>query len=209
MSLGADDMTHERSVEASLGTPLFGAVRRVVTGHDEQRKSVFVRDEQVAPISTALFGRIGIHWLYGADQLPDLPVKQSIPAHEMFFPPPGGFRFGFLNLPPKDDPVETEIDIQTALSELEAKLPGMASHADPNVPERHRTATVDALVVLSGTPTLELDDGATVELSPGDTVIQNGTWHRWINNGSSPATIAYFLCGVENDHLAQTAPGRD
>ena len=34
-----------------------------------------------------------------------------------------------------------------------------------------------------GTVTLELDDGAMVTLGPGDTVVQNGTRHRWSNAG--------------------------
>jgi quercetin dioxygenase-like cupin family protein len=48
---------------------------------------------------------------------------------------------------------------------------------------------VDLVVVLSGTVALETDDDA-VELHPGDTVVQNGTMHRWSNTGSGPAVLA-------------------
>ena len=61
----------------------------------------------------------------------------------------------------------------------------------------HTTATVDFEVVLSGQPTLELDDGAIVNLSPGDTVVQNGTRHRWGNAGSEPAVLAVFIAGAK------------
>lgn len=183
--------------------PLFGAVRRVVTGHDEQHRSVFTRDEMVEPISAALFGRTGIHWLYGADEMPTLPVQEPIPAHTAFYPPPGGLRFGFLNLPPRGEPQPTGLDVKAAMAELDSKLPGMASQLDPHHPGMHRTATVDAAVVLNGLVTLELDDGATVELIAGDTVIQNGTRHRWTNRGPLPASIAYFLWGVPDAQSSQ------
>jgi mannose-6-phosphate isomerase-like protein (cupin superfamily) len=57
---------------------------------------------------------------------------------------------------------------------------------------------VDFEVVLSGEVILELDDGATVTLTPGDTVVQNGTRHRWRNPGAVPAVIAVFLCGAHH-----------
>ena len=43
---------------------------------------------------------------------------------------------------------------------------------------------------------LELDDGATVTLNPGDTVVQNGTRHRWHNPGTVPAVVVAVLIGA-------------
>jgi quercetin dioxygenase-like cupin family protein len=68
-------------------------------------------------------------------------------------------------------------------------------------PGMHTTATIDFEVVLSGTVTLELDDGAMVTLQPGDTVVQNGTRHRWGNPGSEPATLAVFLIGAHHEKV--------
>jgi hypothetical protein len=45
---------------------------------------------------------------------------------------------------------------------------------------------------------LELDDGAEVTLHPGDTVVQNGTRHRWRNLGDTPARLALFICGASH-----------
>ena len=178
-----------------------GPVRRVVTGHDANNRSVFLRDEQVEPITPALLAGAAIHWLYGADELPDLPVSEPLPTPTMFYPPPGGCSFGLLTVPPDHEMPETGFDVGEALAELERDLPGMASYVDPSHPGMHRTATIDAVIVLGGSLTLELDDGAKVELSPGDTVIQNGTRHRWTNSGSTPATMAYFLYAVQKDAL--------
>ncbi len=72
---------------------------------------------------------------------------------------------------------------------------------EPDAPGMHTTATVDFEVVLSGTVTLELDDGATVALTAGDTVVQNGTRHRWSNHGETPATLAVFIVGAEHDRV--------
>ena len=49
---------------------------------------------------------------------------------------------------------------------------------------------------MSGRVVLELDDGATVELGPGDTVVQNGTRHAWRNPFDEPATLVVVLIGA-------------
>ena len=63
------------------------------------------------------------------------------------------------------------------------------------------SATVDFEVVISGEVVLELDDGAERVLRPGDTVVQNGTRHRWHNRGSEPATLAVILIGAHHASL--------
>ena len=79
--------------------------------------------------------------------------------------------------------------------------PGMLDHMEPGHPGMHTTRTIDFEIVLSGEVVLELDDGATVHLHPGDTVVQNGTRHRWHNPGAEPATLAVFMCGAHHDAL--------
>ena len=74
----------------------------------------------------------------------------------------------------------------------------IAALADPGM---HTTATIDFEVVLAGNPVLELDDGAEVTLAPGDTVVQNGTRHRWHNRGTEPATMAVFIVGAHHDRV--------
>jgi quercetin dioxygenase-like cupin family protein len=73
-----------------------------------------------------------------------------------------------------------------------------------DAPGMHTTATVDFEVVLSGSATLELDDGAMVTLHAGDTVVQNGTRHRWANPGDVPVVIAVFLVGAHHDRVTVT-----
>ena len=63
----------------------------------------------------------------------------------------------------------------------------------------HTTPTVDIDLVLSGEVVLELDNGAITTLRPGDSVVQNGTRHRWRNEGTTAATIAFFICGADHE----------
>jgi quercetin dioxygenase-like cupin family protein len=57
----------------------------------------------------------------------------------------------------------------------------------------HRTESMDCCVVLDGSIALELDDAVEVQLHAGDTLVQRGTVHRWINRGAEPCTIAFVL----------------
>jgi len=50
--------------------------------------------------------------------------------------------------------------------------------------------------MLSGEVVLELDNGVERTLHTGDVNIQNGTWHRWHNRGTEPATMAVFIIGA-------------
>ncbi len=175
-------------------------VRRVVTGHDASGKAVFVSDEQVPPIVPSLLPGNEFHRLWGADAPVHFPDDGSRPEAPQYFPPVGGFRFGLFTIPPDGGAGAPEgLDIGQALVELEELLPGLAGHMEPDNPGMHTTATVDFEVVLSGSCTLELDDGATVDVHPGDTVVQNGTRHKWSNKGTEPCVLAVVLIGAHHD----------
>jgi mannose-6-phosphate isomerase-like protein (cupin superfamily) len=177
-------------------------VRRVVTGHDEQGKAIFASEDVIAPITLALLPGMEFHRLWGADEPPRFPDAGDEPAQTSYFPPLGGFRFGFFTVPPDGGRGAPEdLDVPAALAELEERLPGLASHMEPDDPGMHTTATVDMEVVLSGRVVLELDDGATRTLGPGDVIVQNGTRHRWSNPGDEPAVLAVFIVGAHHDRV--------
>jgi hypothetical protein len=48
---------------------------------------------------------------------------------------------------------------------------------------------------------VELDEGKTVTLRAGNSVVQNGTRHRWRNEGTRPVTLAYFICGAHHEKV--------
>lgn len=53
----------------------------------------------------------------------------------------------------------------------------------------HATDTLDYLVILNGTITLEMEVGE-VTLHPGDCVVQRGTMHAWRNDGPDIVKMA-------------------
>jgi mannose-6-phosphate isomerase-like protein (cupin superfamily) len=172
--------------------------RRVVTGRDAAGKSVFVSDEQVEPLKLGLMPGLEFVRLWGGNETPALPTDGSQPAAPTFFPPPGGYRFAFVTIPPEGSAtLPDDLDVEQAVAEVNEKLPGMMDHMEPDNPGMHTTETVDLDLMLSGEMFLELDDGAEVRLRPGDCVIQNGTRHAWHNRGSEPCTMLSILVGAQ------------
>lgn len=171
-------------------------VRRVVTGHDGSGKSVFASDEEVDGLTMSVLPGSEFHRLWGGDEAPTYPGDGAMPAHEAYFPAVGGYRFGMFTLPPAGTEMAEGVDIAAGMAEVEQKLPGLLGHMEPEDPGMHTTDTIDFEVVLSGEVILELDGGAERRLRPGDTVVQNGTRHRWRNEGAEPAVLAVFMVGA-------------
>ncbi|MET0240567.1 MAG: cupin domain-containing protein [Sphingobium sp.] len=63
----------------------------------------------------------------------------------------------------------------------------------PGMPRfMHATDTIDYMVVLRGTITLELEAGE-VTLGPGDAIVGRGTAHAWRNDGPETVTMASVI----------------
>jgi len=70
------------------------------------------------------------------------------------------------------------------------------SFAPGVAPRNHRTDSIDYAVVMSGAIDMVLDD-ETVHLKAGDVLVQRGTVHDWINNGTEPCVIAFTLVSAK------------
>lgn len=179
-------------------------IRRVVTGHDQDGRSVFASDEEVEAITVDIVPGMEFFRLWGSDETCTFPDTGAPRSSVQYFPPVGGFRFGLFTVPPDTTTMIEDLDIEAALGEIENKLPGMASHLEPEHPGMHTTATVDYEYVVSGRVVLELDDGATRELGPGDTVIQNGTRHAWRNPFDETCVLVVVLVGADHQAVSPT-----
>jgi quercetin dioxygenase-like cupin family protein len=63
----------------------------------------------------------------------------------------------------------------------------------PGVQARnHRTDSIDYAIIMSGEIDMEMD-GTMIHLKAGDVLVQRGTIHNWINNGTAPCVIAFAL----------------
>ena len=138
-------------------------IRRVITGHDASGKAV-VRIDDVGANKKS--GR--------ANQMAqviwttgDLPVDFAEDGEDK-----GGRQIG------------TTITGGSVFRVVEFS-PGVAAR-------NHRTDSIDYAVVMSGEIDMEMDD-TFVHLKAGDVLVQRGTIHNWVNNGTEPCVIAFSL----------------
>lgn len=77
----------------------------------------------------------------------------------------------------------------------EAEMAEYLKRGVPGLDENgfHRTGTLDILILLDGELTLELEK-ESVQLEPGDVVVQRDTNHAWRNTGSGPAKCLSIIC---------------
>ena len=149
------------------------APRRVVTGHDESGRSIFLSDGPT-PRSHDI-GVATFHELWSTRPTP-APITASEAVEPTTRP---------LVTPP--DPNGTIIRF--------TDIP--AGQRSP----MHRTETVDYGIVLEGAIHLVLDD-SEVRLEAGDVVVQRGTDHAWENRSDRTARMAFILVdGAFSDDL--------
>ena len=172
-------------------------IRRVVTGHSGDGKSVVASDTQVDGFGPKLFPAMEFHALWGGDTAPTYPDAGTQLPHRDWFPPPGGFRFLAATLPPASDEVPGIADEAAAVAELEAFAPGLLAVMEPDAPGMHTTDSIDFIYVISGEVIMQLDDGAEVRLAAGDTIVQSGTRHAWHNPGAEPCRLIAVQLGAK------------
>lgn len=173
--------------------------RRVVTGHSNEGKSVFVSDGP-SPRHVTVTGMPGFSitsvWAtdYGMTAVPgsDDPTAKMT----TFVPDEGGTRMVITVIPGVGGQPPSPEEMQQAGLEMFQQLPGLAQAMEPGHPGMHTTDTVDYNIVMSGELALELDDGKEVTLKPGNIVVQNGTRHAWRNRGSEPVVLYSVLVGA-------------
>ena len=173
-------------------------MRRIVTGHDAEGKSVLIEDAQ-APNRITLDGRPGweLNTLWATDGTPPLPAQGDPSlAVTRYLPATPGTRFIFATWPSLQDQARNA-DAQSLRAEYNAKVPGLGHAHEPDAHGMHTTDTVDYVVIVSGEVWLELDDGKEVLVKAGDCVVQNGTRHRWHNRSDRPCTMAAVMLGAE------------
>ena len=157
-------------------------VRRVVTGHDADGRSVIAFND-VHDYKR----RIQIWTTEGSPADNSGEVTDAALRETRLEAPPEGSLFWLVELPPSRE-LAPEAVAETA--ERLARE-GAVTHRDRR-PGMHTTRTIDYMVVLDGEVTLLLDEGE-VTLHKYDTVVQRGTAHHWENRGTEPARLAFVL----------------
>jgi hypothetical protein len=172
--------------------------RRVVTGH-RGGKAVVLSDDK---LSTYAFKNIpGFEHTYvwtidGIHEADPATVDAVLPKSAL--PPAGGSLVQIVTFPPADRRAQHSADPKAAAQEYLARPPGLAETFEPGGSQMHATSTIDYALIFEGELWLELDDGETVHLSPGDVVVQQAARHGWRNKGQRPATIVFFMLGLKS-----------
>lgn len=173
-------------------------VRRIVTGHDDQGRAVFLEDGAVPRVQRIggahgpLFFEV---WNTTATPAPiDRASGEPAESGIQLAPPRNGTRIRVLDIPPEDTSIGSLTPEEAKAHFAEVGAADASSHSGSGSRHAfmHRTETVDYGIVLEGELTLILDVGETV-VRAGDIVIQRGTNHGWANRSGKHCRIAFIL----------------
>ncbi len=174
---------------------MLSPVRRIVTGHDCNGRSVVVSDD-VSPHTKA--ERLTDLWRTFAAPASNTGGADQPAAAVELKPPSNGTVFRYFQIKPEaDNQAQSAGERQRDAAQL-FEATGAGDERDPEArhPNMHKTDTVDYIILLSGEVTMLFDDGE-VAMKPLDVVVQRGTNHAWVNYGTEPAVLAAILVDAE------------
>jgi mannose-6-phosphate isomerase-like protein (cupin superfamily) len=172
-------------------------VRRVVTGHDENGRTIVISDGPAPFVHVNSldpdFYSVDIWRTFEtparivakADE-PTMGPRRQLPAAN-------GSVIRINHFPPELAAVRNMASGESARIFAGLGNPqGATAGKGARHPMMHRTETIDYAIVLSGEVTMVLDDH-DVTLRQGDIVVQCGTNHAWSNRTQQPCVIAFIL----------------
>jgi len=154
-------------------------MKRVVTGHDAQGRSVFVIEDGPQPVVLEKAGGL---------RLTELWATPNETRGRRIEPDPGGTVFRVIDYPPDSERLKS-IDPEAHFASMGAEAAPRERRRHPGM---HRTRTLDYAIVLSGEIYAVLDEGEVL-LKAGDVLVQRGTNHAWSNRSARPCRIAFVL----------------
>ena len=163
--------------------------RRIVTGHDAQGKAVALFDGGVVPQQKSPGGNaVTALWVTGETPV-DLSGRSDRSETKTGVPPlPSGSIFRIVDFPPTTTG-GAPVDHHKMLvgTGIDPATQGYSRHQNT-----HRTRSIDYAIVLDGEIDMLMDD-TEVHMKTGDVLVQQGTNHAWVNNGTKPCRIAFIL----------------
>ena len=171
-------------------------MRRIITGHNKEGKSVITMDGPPArSIGEDVGGLFEIWNTDGSDIISTDSIDRA-DEEIILSPPNGGTKFRYFQINPLPEGVPDEMMQEIAADAFE-KI-GAAHHRidTSKHPAMHKTETIDYIILLKGDVSLMLDDDE-VRLKPFDVVVQRGTNHAWVNHGDEPALLIAVLIDAE------------
>jgi hypothetical protein len=168
----------------------------VVTAEDADGRS-FVEFDGEATLRSERPGGGVVVELWRTDGVP-ASVATADPSAGSGAPvqPPRGLAVKLSIVPPDAnfDEEARQAYAETMAAQYGDEASGVATARDPGM---HRTKTIDVMTVLDGELYLVTDAGETF-LRAGDTVVQRGTWHAWVNRSDRPVTVVSTMVAAHS-----------
>jgi mannose-6-phosphate isomerase-like protein (cupin superfamily) len=171
-------------------------MRRVITGHDKNGKSIVVLDGPPARSIGEDVGGLFELWNTDGNTINTQDNIDRADDEVILSPPSNGSKFRYFQINPTPEGIPMDI-MQDIAADAFDKI-GAAHHRIDTTkhPAMHKTETIDYIILLKGDVTLILDQ-EEVDIKPFDVVVQRGTNHAWVNNGSDPALLIAVLIDSE------------
>lgn len=171
--------------------PRVRAVRRVITGHNAEGRSIVVLDgpsphvESILGIATLASTEL---WATKTAPARNMGPRDPVSLPLVIAPPPLGSVFRVVEFPPDKD-WKGQLTAGAGLS-------SSAHESGSGNPMMHRTKSLDYVVVITGEIWSILDEGEVL-LRAGDVMVQRGTNHAWANRSDEPCVVAFILVDAE------------
>ena len=167
-------------------------MRRVITGHNEKGRSIVTLDGPPARSIGEDVGGLFELWNTDGGDVISTDVNDRADQNIILSPSGGGTKFRYFQINPLPEGVPEDM-LQEIAADAFEKVGAAHHRVDTSKhPAMHKTDTIDYIILLKGDVTLILDD-EEVDLKPFDVVVQRGTNHAWINNGTEPALLIAVL----------------
>ena len=167
-------------------------MRRVVTGHDEEGKSIVVLDGPPAKSIGEDVGGLFELWNTDGNLINTKDRIDRADDEVLLSPPKNGSKFRYFQINPTPEGVPMDV-LQNMAADAFEKIGASHHRIDTSKhPAMHKTDTIDYIILLEGDVTLILDK-EEVDIKPHDVVVQRGTNHAWVNNGNNPALLIAVL----------------
>jgi len=188
------------------------AVRRIVTGHDDEGRAIILSDG-AAPNnwSSDMIPGFGatVPWVTEAGAIDHVSDEDPAGADVEIpsFPAPGQTILRIADFPP--DSVYPDEAGSVIFNEIDGheEAEAGAEHSGSRHFWFHRTDSLDYAVVLEGEITLLVDEGEAT-MRAGDVAVQRATSHAWSNRTEQTARVLFVLIGTEPLTAAQIAEQR-
>ena len=171
-------------------------LRRIVTGHNKNGKSIVMIDGKPSRTIGEDVGGLFEVWNTDGKEINSFSNEDKADMDIILSPIENGTKFRYFAIHPTPDGIPKE-KLEAAAALAFEKIGAAHERIDTSKhPAMHKTETIDYIILLKGDVSLLLDE-EEVKLEPFDTVVQRGTNHAWVNHGEEPALLIAVLIDSE------------